>query len=138
MTDQSGPETNPKKVVQTWLDALMAGDLATMNALYTDDCVIRLPGDPASTPWAGEWTGMEEIGKCFEIIGRTLEIRSHKFLYIIAEGENVVVIGDEVSASKTTGRLIEQTYAWLFQVRNGKICLYQLFEDTAAISAAYV
>jgi ketosteroid isomerase-like protein len=126
--DGGGTAAESRGVVLAWLDALMAGDLERVLGTFSEDCVIRLPGRRESTPWAGEWRGREAIRECFDVIGRTLEIRSHEFLHVIADGDLVVVVGNEVSASKTTGRVIRQTYAWLFRVRDGRICLYQLFE----------
>lgn len=126
-----------RAVVEHWLDALKRGDVGSMNALYSDDIVMKFPGDARIVPWAGEWTGMARVLEAFEIIGRTLDIRSHVFRHVLADGEHVVVIGDEISASKTTQRVFGQTYAWLFTVRGGRIVRYELFEDTETISAAY-
>ena len=137
MTADVSQTQTSKQVVREWLDALVRGDVQRVLDLFSTDCIIRLPGQAPLTPWAGEWRGSEAIARCFQIIGETLEIRSHEFLNVIAEADHVVVVGKEVSASKSTGRLIEQTYAWLFQVQDERICLYQLFEDTEAIAQAY-
>ena len=126
-----------KAVINDWLAALQAGDFDRMNSFYAEDCEMYFPGDPAIVPWAGHKKGKAAIIDCFITVAETLDIRSHEFLDIIAEGENVVVIGFEVSANRKTGYEFNQYYAWHFRVRDGQIIYYRLFEDTEAIARAY-
>ena len=137
MSTDAAVTNESRQVVQGWLDALMEGDFEKMNSFYSDDCVMFFPGDTNVVPWAGEKNGIDEIVECFLTVAETLDIRSHDFKHIIAEGENVVVLGFEVSANKKTDYEFSQNYAWHFQVRDGKIVLYRLFEDTEAIANAY-
>jgi ketosteroid isomerase-like protein len=137
MTTTHPEAGDARAVIEGWLDALRAGDFAAMNSFYADDCVMHFPGDPEIFPWAGEKRGIDEILECFSIVAEHLDIRSHDFRHIIVEGDDVVILGFEVSANMSTGEEFTQDYAWHFQVRDGKIRYYRLFEDTLAMSRVY-
>ena len=49
----------------------------------------------------------------------------------------MVVVGDERSLVKPTGRTFEQEWAHVYTLRDGKIAKFRAFEDTAAQVVAF-
>lgn len=124
---------DPKVVVRQFLAAIKSGDGDAMMALLADDAVVVLPGS-FEIPWAGRWRGREPIRQCFRAIEESLEIRDHMVTLLIGEGEHVVVLIEETSVAKSTGRLLHQETAWYFHVTGGAIAHWQAFEDTEQIA----
>jgi ketosteroid isomerase-like protein len=56
---------------------------------------------------------------------------------VIAEGDDVVLIGRMVSEVKKTGRDIDTAFALHATVRDGRITRYHLYEDSYAVAKAY-
>lgn len=57
---------------------------------------------------------------------------------LLAEGEDVVLIGRMVSEVKKTGREIDTAFALHTTVRDGRITRYHLYEDSYAVAKAYL
>ena len=53
---------------------------------------------------------------------------------MFGEGEHVMVLIDETSAAKNTGRLLHQETAWHFRIVDGAIVHWQAYEDTEQIA----
>ena len=100
-------DNESKAVVRQFLAAIKGGDGQTMMSLLADDAVVVLPGS-FKVAWAGRWQGHEPIKQCFLAIGALLDIRDHTVNLIFGEGEHVMVLIDETSAAKNTGRLLHQ------------------------------
>ncbi len=122
-----------KKIVEQFLTAIKTGDGETMMGLLAKDAVVVLPGS-FKVAWAGRWQGREPIKQCFRAIGELLDIRDHTVTLLFGEGEHVMVLIDETTASKNTGRLLHQETAWYFRVTDGTIAHWQAFEDTEQIA----
>ena len=122
-----------KGVVRQFLAAIKGGDGQTMMGLLAEDAVVVLPGS-FKVAWAGRWQGREPIKQCFLAIGALLDIRDHTVQLIFGEGEHVMVLIDETSAAKNTGRLLHQETAWYFRIKEGAIVHWQAYEDTEQIA----
>ena len=103
-------ESEPKEVVRQFLAAIKGGDGQTMMSLLAEDAVVVLPGS-FKVAWAGRWQGREPIKQCFQAIGALLDIRDHTVNLMFGDGEHVMVLIDETSAAKNTGRLLHQETA---------------------------
>jgi ketosteroid isomerase-like protein len=123
-----GIEEN-KEVVRRYCDALSAGDIAGCMNLTTDDYTCWVPGPKDKIPVCGHhkrsdvaamyaaWPTMFPHGFKVTIKGMT------------AEGDRVAVEAE--SFGKTSaGKLYQQTYHYLFIVRNGKIAVQHEYLDT--------
>ena len=125
---------DPKQVVRQYLDCLKNGDTEGALAMHTDDVVLDFPGS-SDLPWAGVWNGAAEAKRWYQVLFDTLEIRSHVHNAFIAEGDMVLVLGDEVSASRKSGKEFRVKWAWAFKVRGDRIASWTGYEDTEAIAA---
>jgi ketosteroid isomerase-like protein len=130
----------PKAIVKDFLNTLLGYtdskeyDAKSINSFFSDDIELHLPGTQPDTPWAGSYYGLAELERFWGICAEHLDIISHDVQHMIAEDNKVIVIAFEKFASPVTGRAGVQNYAWLFQLRDGKIWYWRLFEDTESIA----
>ena len=123
-------------VVQQAYAAFGQGDIPGVLDLLTDDVVWTLQG-PSTIPFAGTRRGREGVAEFFSLVGKTLEFQQFEPREFVAQGDAVVVLGYERSIAKSTGRSLEQEWAHVYRLRDGKIAEGRFFEDTAAEVAAF-
>ncbi len=120
----------PKATVQRYLDALVAGDTATIRDSFADDAVWSMHSD---LPIAGPWKGRDAIVDDFltEVGGALFEPGSVTFEFplLIADGETVVLEW-RVHARTPTGAPYDNEYCGVFIVCDGKICAVREYLDT--------
>jgi ketosteroid isomerase-like protein len=88
-------------------------------------------------PGAGTRHGHEGVAEYFSLLDENLEFEQFEPREFVAQGDTVVVVGFERSVSKATGHTIEQEWAHVYTLRDGKIAKGRYFEDTAAQVAAF-
>ena len=123
-------------VVQQGYEAFGRGDIPALLDLLTDDVEWTLQG-PSVIPFAGTRHGREGVAEFFSVLDETLEFEQFEPREIVAQGDTVVVVGIERSLSKATGHKIEQEWAHVNTLRDGKIARFRAFEDTAAYVEAF-
>ena len=124
------------QVVQSVYAAFARGDIpAVVNAL-TDDVEWFLPGPTEIIPFAGFRRGREQVLQFFAVLDATLEFEQFEPREFIAQSDKVVVLGRSRDRMKSTNRVIENEWAAVFALRDGKIAGYRVYEDTAAFVAA--
>ena len=94
-------------VVRETYEAVGRGDIPALLNLLTEDVEWTLQGSTV-IPFAGT-----------------------------RHGDTVAVLGYERSLIKPTGRTLEQEWAHLYKLRDGKIAEFRAFEDTAALVVAF-
>jgi ketosteroid isomerase-like protein len=122
-------------VVQQGYEALGRGDIPALLDLLTDD-VEWIHQGPSVIPVAGTRHGHEGVAEYFSWLDESLELEQFEPREFVAQGDTVVVVGFERSVSKATGHTIEQEWAHVYTLRDGKIAKVRYFEDTAAEVAA--
>jgi uncharacterized protein len=128
-------QTNADVVRQAY-EAFGSGDIPAMLGMLTDDVEFTLQGPPV-IPWAGTHRGREGVAEFFSLLGENLEIERFEPREFVAQGDTVVVLGDERSLVKSTGRAFEQEWAHVYTLRDGKIAKGLFIEDTAAQVVAF-
>ena len=125
------------QLVQQVYAAFGRGDIpAVLNAL-SDNVEWREPGPPDVLPWAGTRRGREQVAQFFAVIAETIEFKQFEPQEFIAQGDKVVVLVHQQVRVKSTGRAFEQDTAQVFTLREGKVTKFHIYEDTAAIVAAF-
>ena len=81
-------------------------------------------------PFAGTRHGREGVAEFFSVLDENLEFEQFEPRDFVAQGDTVVVVGIERSLSKATGRKIEQEWAHVNTLRDGKIARFRAFEDS--------
>jgi ketosteroid isomerase-like protein len=71
------------------------------------------------------------------MLGETLEFERFEPREFVAQGDTVVVLGYERCVVKPTGHTIEQEWAHVYTLRDGKIAKGRFIEDTAALVVAF-
>jgi uncharacterized protein len=130
MSDQTNAD-----VVQRGYEAFGRGDIPAFLELLTDDVEWIQQGPPV-IPFAGTRHGHEGVMEYFSLLGETLEFEQFEPREFVAQDDTVVVLGFERSLGKATGRTVEQEWAHVYTLRDGKIAKGRFFEDTAAYVAA--
>ena len=122
-------------VVQQLFEAFGAGDDDGVLALLTEDVEFRVP-TPPGVPYKPVYRGPDEVGELLGAVAAMSETLEFEPLEFIAQGDTVVVLLHEVSRIKSTGKRLEQDFAQVWTVRDGRISACQMYEDTYAIYEA--
>jgi ketosteroid isomerase-like protein len=125
-----------KRALRKWLKALQAGDMETLTALQSKDCVWILPGSK-KLPWAGRWKGAARQRAYLRNIESAVDFGKQEFKEYIGEGSRIVVTGQEIARSRPKGKRWNVTFAWAFTLKRGKVTAWEAFENTEIIAACY-
>ena len=124
-------------VVMGLMEAMGSGDMDTMAALMADDMVWHNEGD-AALPWIGPWNGKEEIFAFLPVFGENFQTTKWENADVLASGDTVAVFGNMNGITTKSGKEIgDFTFALRAKVRDGKVALWNWFEDSYAVSKAY-
>lgn len=124
--------TTPKQVVSTFFERLAAGDANGVIALFAEDGAVDMPGTDLF-PWAGHWKGKARLEQYFKDLGAALQITAFSVDRWIVDGDFVSVSGLEEGTSRKSGKSYKAKWSWIFEVRNGKIQLWDAYEDTEGL-----
>jgi 4-carboxymuconolactone decarboxylase len=58
----------PRAVVAAFVAAVARDDWAAAVELCAEDVTVRLPGDQATAPWAGSWTGRDGVNELRKVL----------------------------------------------------------------------
>jgi uncharacterized protein len=113
-----------------------AGNIDGVLQYFTDDC--EWENNPTEhVPFSGSYHGKKGIAQFFADLSQAQEAEQFEPQEFIAEGDKVVVMGQSKWTVKSTGQSYENPWAHILTMRNGKVCRFQQFNDTAATQAAY-
>ena len=126
-----------KQLLQTYLDALSAGDMEKPIALFADDGAIEFPYF-GSVNLPTRYQGREALRKFFGPVVEGAENFAFKNIKMFpGEDENHVSDEYEVDALiKKTGRRYQQLYGGRLIAENGKIKLLREFCNTVEVARA--
>jgi len=124
-------------IVMAFMGAMGTGDMETVNALMADDMVWMNEGD-STMPWIGPWNGKEEIMKFLGVFSENFKTTAWENTDAFALGDTVAVFGKMNGITTHSDKQIgEFTFALRAKVRDGKVVLWNWFEDSYAVSQAY-
>lgn len=123
--------------VMAFMGAMGKGDMESMSALMADDMVWQNAGDKA-IPWIGPWKGKDEI---FSFLGK-FSSGAKTTLWenedVMASGDTVAVFGRMKLLTTASGEETgEFTFALRAKVRDGKVVLWNWFEDSYDVSRTF-
>ena len=123
--------------VMAFMAAMGSGDMDKMKALMDPDMVWHNEGDK-SLPWIGPWKGRDEIFAFLAVFGKNFQTTKWQNTDAFASGETVAVFGQMNGVTTASGKEIgEFTFALRAKVSDGKVVLWNWFEDSYAVSKAY-
>lgn len=125
-----------RQVVMEGYEAFARQDIQAILDLYTDD--IEWTGyEAANVPFSGSYHGKEEVRQFFIDLGSSMQALQFEPRQVVAEGDHVVVLGHARWNVPSTGREIDSDWAHVFQLRDGRVCRFQDFDDTAQMMQAF-
>ncbi|MFI0404767.1 nuclear transport factor 2 family protein [Actinomadura sp. 3N508] len=127
---------SPTQTVQRMLTLLTEAGPAEAAALFADSVSFSIP-HPPGIPWVPEVGSADGMRAFFELLGTHVRGKEFELRQIVAEGDDVILLGRMVSEVKKTGREIDTAFALHTTVQNGRITRYHLYEDTYAVAKAY-
>jgi ketosteroid isomerase-like protein len=118
-------------VVKRGYEAFGRGDVPALLGLFDKDIEWVTPGPP-ELPTSGIRRGPEAVGEFFRTLIEHFEVQQFVPREFIAQGDRVVVTGDEVARLRSTGKVIEVRWAHVFGLKNGLIVSFHEYFDTCA------
>lgn len=123
--------------VMNFMGAVGTGDMATATALMADDMVWHNEGD-SSLPWIGVTEGKDDILEFLVVFSKNFQTTAWENTDAFALGDTVAVFGNMNGITLHSGKEIGAfTFALRAKVRDGKVVLWNWFEDSYAVSKAY-
>lgn len=122
-----------KRLVNDFWAAFNRGDLEGALALMTDDVVFTVSG---TTPFSGRLEGKDRLRAHMTHFGHQLEPgATMQVRELIGEGQVVVCLSDGTMRAKN-GRDYNNSYAFVFRFREGRIASVTEYLDTALVETA--
>lgn len=121
--------SNAKAVLQRYLDALVAGDLAAIEDSFAPDATWWLHG---TLPLSGTRRGRAEILEFLLGAGSLYQPGTQEFEFgdITADGERAVLEWRVRAIASATGKPYDNSYAGVFVVRDGRIVEVREYLDS--------
>jgi ketosteroid isomerase-like protein len=121
-------------IVRRGYEAFGRGDLDSLLSLF-DDNIEWISSGPADLPTAGTRRGREQVREFFNAVNDVFDIQRFEPQTFIAQGDRVVVLGEDSSRVKATGKTIDGQWAHVFTLAGEKVIGFREYVDTAAVMA---
>jgi ketosteroid isomerase-like protein len=122
------------EIVRQGYEAFGRGDIDGLLNLFDDNIEWVSPG-PSDLPTAGTRRGRQQVADFFRAVNEVFEIQRFEPKTFVAQGDRVVVLGEDTARVKATGKILNESWAHAFVVRNGKVVSLHEYIDTAATVA---
>jgi ketosteroid isomerase-like protein len=129
-------EQDNVQVVQEIYAAFQRGDIEAVLKPLADDVQWWVAGSQESVPYAGTRAGREQVAQFFVTLGEVVEYERFEPSEYIAQGDQVVALGRDRRRFKSTNNVIENEWAMVFTLRQGKVAAFRAYDDTEAAAAA--
>jgi ketosteroid isomerase-like protein len=129
------PEQNTDIVKRAYA-SFKSGDMNALMATYANDVSWEVYG-PSTIPTAGVRKGLSGVQEFFGMLDSAMSVQSFEPREFIAQGDQVVVLGDYSWKVKATGRTFTAKWAHVATLKDGKIVRFREYTDTAAAVAAF-
>jgi len=125
-------------IANEFMGAMGKGDMTTMQNLMHEDMVWQNAGDP-NVPWIGPWNGkktiLEDFMPKFGAGFKTIKWEPNDAL---TNDDTAAFFGQMIGElTKSNQKTQEFTYALRVKVKDGKVILWNWFEDSYEVSRAY-
>jgi ketosteroid isomerase-like protein len=123
------PSADARSVLQSYLDALLEGNLDKIADSFADDATWSLHGD---LPLSGVRRGRQEIVD-FLTSGSSLYApgtQQFTFRDIVAEGDTAVLEWGVTGTASTSGKSYDNEYCGVFVIRDGRIAEVREYLDS--------
>ena len=125
------------KFIQSLYAAFSEGDLQTIYEACDSRIDWASNADPALIPWGGAHRGPDGVKKFFAELLAHMEFEKFEPRQFLAGDGFVVVLGHAAARMKPSGGHVDDEWAHLLWLRNGKVIRFQEYSDTHALVQAY-
>jgi uncharacterized protein len=122
-------------IVKRGYEAFGRGDVNGVLSLLEETVEWETPGSP-EFPTAGRRRGHREVAGFFHTLAQTYDFERFEPKSFIAQGDSVVVLGEDSVRLKSNGTRLEVDWVHVFELRNGKVVRFREYFDTAPVVAA--
>jgi len=131
-------EEDAMQIALDFMGAMSSGDMEKMKSLMHEDMIWHNEGDK-SMPWIGPWKGKTTILETFlPRFGSNFQTLKWEPNDALSKGDTAAFFGHMIGKLSNTGlETPEFTYALRVKVKDGKVILWNWFEDSYAVSKAY-
>ncbi len=128
-------ESRNRSLVQGLYEAFGRGDIATVLAGLADDVTWSYHG-PSVVPTSGScWA--EAVGAWFGVLAGSAEFEAFTPGPLFAQGDHVVVLGQETCRARSTGRPFTAAWVHVFQLKDGLVTAFDEFTDAGVLEKAF-
>lgn len=129
------PTLTPTELVSSLYRSFCAGAIESVMESLAPDVRWRTP---ATLPWSdGTYHGRSDVGRYFQSFGEALDAADFRIERMMADGDDVVVLGHECATVRRTGQRFEARFAHIFHIRDGRVAAMEGIVDTATIGSAF-
>ena len=121
-------------IVRNGYEAFGRGDLDALIDTMDANVEWTSPG-PSDLATAGKRQGHQQVKQFFATVNELYDFQRFEPHTFVADGDTVVVLGEDTVTLKATGKTVSESWAHVFTIRNGKIARFQEYIDTAAVVA---
>ena len=100
-------------------EAFGRGDVGYILDQLADDVRFVSRLDPV-VPWAGEFSGKDDVAGFFQAMGSSVEVGDHPVSALVAEGDTVVATGDVSFRVRETGKTGSSCWVYIFKLERRK------------------
>lgn len=119
-------------IVRAGYEAFGRGDIDALLDTMDNNIEWTSPG-PSDLATAGKRQGQQQVRQFFATVNELYDFQKFEANTFVADGDTVVVLGDDTITVKATGKTVSESWAHVFTIKNGKIVRFQEYIDTAAI-----
>jgi len=123
-------------IIQRFFTALATKGIDAALELVTADTVFEAQG-PSSIPIYGNYKGHDGVRQFIGILQEQFDTEKFEISESIENAENAFAFGYMQHRIVKTDKVFCSEFSLYCQVRNNQISVYKMFEDTAALVAAY-
>lgn len=126
------------KIADAFMGAMGKGDMETMMSLMHEDMIWQNAGDK-SLPWIGQWEGKKVILEDFlPVFGEQFKTIKWEPNDALSSGNTAAYFGQMIGLLTNSNQETKEfTYALRVKVKDGKVILWNWFEDSFEVSQAY-
>lgn len=129
-------DTSTKAVAERVFAARARGDVEAVLACFADDAVIQVEGGD-HVPFVGTFDTPERRRFFFvDALGQSTNV-SRAVRKIVVDGQDAIVLGTFDFIVDATGRHYKGDWALHLHVQDGKLALWQMYENTLSVAEAF-
>lgn len=123
-------------LVKNGIDDFLKGDIQALLDNFTEDISWGIYSNP-DIPFAKSYKGKAGTAQFFKELDNSVNFNVFSPDKFYADEDMVFVKVHEVATVKSTGKTYEHQVLMTFKIRDGKICEFFAYGDTAAQSRAF-